>query len=137
MSSLLLDTHAWIWFANGDENLKKSIRNKIEDAIQQNSIYIAAISLWEIGMLDAKKRIIIGMPSLEWVNKSVELMHLQILPITPSIAIESCMLPGSFHGDPADGLIVATARVEGATLVSRDKNIIEYSKSKYVSVLQI
>lgn len=136
MNSILLDTHIWIWFVNGNEELAKPIRKKINAAIQQNTIAIAAISLWEIGMLESKNRITLGMPCLEWINKSIELTCLQVLPLTPTIAVESCSLPGSFHGDPADRLIIATSRVEGATLITRDDKILKYSQKKYISALR-
>jgi PIN domain nuclease of toxin-antitoxin system len=136
VSPILLDTHVWIWFINGNEKLAKPIQKKIDTAIQQNRIGIAAISLWEVGMLESKNRITLGMPCLEWISQSIEATHLQVLPLTPAIAVESCSLPGTFHGDPADCLIVATARVEGFTLLTRDTKILEYSRKKYVSVLK-
>ncbi len=124
-------------FVNGNEELAKPIRNKINAAIQQNSISIAAISLWEIGMLASKNRITLGMPCLEWINQSIELTHLHIFPMTPAIAIDSCSLPGIFHGDPADRLIIATARIEAATIFTRDEKILEYSRKKYVGALRV
>lgn len=136
MSGLLLDTHAFIWYINGSEEIGKSARKAITSALHSNQAYLAAISLWEIGMLDKKQRIILEMPALEWINKSIEMTHIRVLPITPAVAIESCNLPGKFHDDPADRLIVATARIEALTLISRDKQIHAYSQQKYVSALK-
>ncbi len=136
MNGLLLDTHAWIWYIEGSDEISKSTRKVISNALHDNQAYIAAISLWEIGMLDKKQRIIFEMPVLEWLNKSIAMTHIRTQPISPAIAIESCHLPGQFHEDPADRLIVATARVEALTLVTRDKRILAYSQHKYVSAIK-
>ena len=88
-------------------------------------------------MLEFKNRITLGMPCLEWINKSIELINLQILPLTPAIAVDSCSLPGIFHEDLADRIITATARVEGFTLYTRDSKIVEYSRKKHVSALRV
>jgi PIN domain nuclease of toxin-antitoxin system len=135
MSPILLDTHVWIWYVNGSNELKKTTRDIITNSLQNFDAYLAAISFWELGMLDKKQRIILEMPYLEWINKSIEITHLHVAPLTPSIAAESCRLPGEFHGDPADQLIVATARVEGLAIITRDQKILEYSKHKYISAI--
>ena len=137
MSGILLDTHVFIWYVNGNNEINKRLQNVIDSAIQSNSIYLAAISLWEISMLDVKQRIILEMPCLEWISRAIKELHIQILPITPTIAVESANLPGAFHGDTADRLIVATARAEGLALATRDKNILDYGKSKLLSAIRV
>jgi PIN domain nuclease of toxin-antitoxin system len=137
MKALLLDTHAWIWYVNGSNELGKSIRATITKALHENSAALAAISLWEIAMLEKKQRIILEMPCLEWINKSIELTHINVLPLSPEIATESCYLPGKFHDDPADRVIVATARVEGLLVLTRDAKILDYSRSKFISAMKI
>ena len=127
MSRYLLDTHVWLWYMNGNKDLARRTREIISEAIKNRAIYIAAISLWEIAMLEKKKRIVMEMPCLEWINRSIELIHLQVIELTPDIATESCHLPGAFHGDPADRLIVASARVENMVLITKDKGILSYS----------
>ena len=136
MNGLLLDTHVWIWYVNGNKELSNTAKKKITAALHHHEVYIAAISLWEISMLEKKKRITFEMSCLEWIKKSLDLTHIQIIPLLPTVAIESVNLPGEFHGDPADQLIVATARIEGLTLVTRDKQILTYSKSHHVAVMQ-
>lgn len=136
MSSILLDTHAWIWYVSGNASLNKTTQKMITTALYNNEAHLAAISLWEICMLDKKQHITLEMPCLEWINKFLELTHVHILPITPAIAKESCDLPGNFHDDPADRMIVATARVAGLTLVTRDTRILAYSCSKYISIIK-
>ena len=136
MKGLLLDTHVWIWYVLGSNEINKSLRIKIGNAIKNNTIYIAAITLWEISMLESKRRIILEMPCLEWIRNAIGYTHVQILQLLPEIAVESCYLPDSFHDDPADRLIVATARVEALPIVTRDRRILEYSKRKYVSTIK-
>src|SRR3990167_9976263 len=136
MNALLIDTHAWIWYVNGNKELKPSTRKIMSEAIYNQNIHLAAISLWEICMLDKKQRIVLEIPCLEWINKFLELTHIHVQAITPAIAVESCHLPGEFHDDPADRLIVSTARVEGLALVTRDARIVAYSRNKYISIIK-
>lgn len=135
-SSFLLDTHIWLWYVNGNEELKKATRTTISTALYNNAAYLAAISLWEISMLEQKRRIVLGMSCLEWINKSIELTHVRVVPLTPAIATESCHLPGKFHEDPADRMIAATARIEGLTLITCDEKILAYGRSKHIHVLK-
>lgn len=136
MKGLLLDTHVWIWYVIGSNEINKLLRKEIAKAIKNNNIYIAAISLWEISMLESKRRIILEMPCLEWIKNAIDYTHAQILQLSPEIAVESCNLPDSFHDDPADRLIVATARVEALPIVTRDSRVLEYSKRKYISAIK-
>lgn len=136
MNAILLDTHVWIWFINGDDELNKPTCKIINAAIQNHAAYISAISLWEMNMLEAKGRILLQLPCSEWINRGLAAARIEIAPLSPEIAIESCHLPNSFHGDPADAMIVATARVERLTLITRDKKILAYSKQKYLSTIE-
>ncbi len=137
MSKVLIDTHTWIWYVSGSKELSKAVHKAITDALHEHRAYLAAISLWEICMLDKKRRIILEMPCLEWIHQFIDLTHVQILPLTPEIANESCFLPGEFHEDLADRLIMATARVERLTLITRDERMIDYGKQKYASIIKV
>lgn len=136
-SHILLDTHAWIWFINGDKTLPPKIRNKITEAITHHTAFIAAISVWELGLLETKGRLRLNFPCIEWVEHALTRSGINIASLSPAIAIESANLPGIFHDDPADRMIVATARVEGLTLLTRDQRILDYSQQKYVTTLEI
>jgi PIN domain nuclease of toxin-antitoxin system len=136
MKGLLLDTHVWIWYAIGSNEITKSLHKEIGNEIKNNNVYIAAISLWEISMLESRRRVILEMPCLEWIKNAIAYTHAQLIQMSPEIAVESCNLPDSFHDDPADRLIVATARVEALSVVTRDKRILDYSKRKYISVIR-
>jgi len=135
---LLLDTHIWIWLLNGDKKLKNSkTLSLITIAVKYANIRISAISIWEIGMLESKGRIQFPISCLDWVNKALSAPGTSLAPINPAIAIESSRLPENFHGDPADRLIVATARNLNATLITHDKNILAYGKKNHVKTINI
>lgn len=136
MKGLLLDTHVWIWYVIGSNEISKPLRKEIGYAIQHNQIYLAAISLWEISMLESKRRIILEMPCLEWIKNAIDYTHAQVLHVIPEIAVESCYLPGDFHEDPADRLIVATARVEALPIVTRDARILQYGRQKFITTIK-
>lgn len=134
---ILLDTHVWIWLLNGDENrIHAKSLSFIEHAAQSSNVKISAISVWELGMLESKGRVQIPMNCLDWVNRALNAPGISLAEITPEIAIESSRLPGKFHSDPADRLIVASARNLDATLITHDKSIISYSKEGYLRVLE-
>ncbi|MBV2168842.1 MAG: type II toxin-antitoxin system VapC family toxin [Bdellovibrio sp.] len=127
--AILLDTHAWLWIAMGHEKMAKGPSRKLVDrAFQAAGLSISAISLWEISMLEAKGRITLAQPCLDWIQQSLESLRLEVLSISPEVAVESSRLPGGFHGDPADRIIVATARKENLILMTQDELILAYSK---------
>lgn len=134
---LLLDTHVFIWLMGGLTVLPSKYRKIINLAAENSAVYIAPISMWEISMLAMKQRIILEKPVLAWIKEALALPGIHLMPLTPEIAVESCQLPGSFHGDPADRLIVATARLHSLTLLTHDANIIGYAKKNYLSVMAV
>lgn len=131
----LLDTHIWLWFSLCNTSLSNTLIEKINHTLQEGSVFISAISLWELAMLEQKKRIILTTPCLEWINRNLQETHISVLPITPEIAVDSCQLPDSFHGDPADRMIIATARIEGIPLASKDNAILQYGKKYCIEVI--
>jgi PIN domain nuclease of toxin-antitoxin system len=137
-SLVLLDTHAWIWLINGDEKLRLSpALPLIEKATQFSNILISAISVWEVSMLEAKGRISFSMECLDWMKQALAAPGISLVPITPEIAVLSSRLPGEFHGDPADRIIVATALELSANLVTKDTKILRYSESNPLNVIAI
>jgi len=133
---VLLDTHIWIWYVAGSSKLSPKVRKVINDNIKEGQVFISAISVWEVSMLETKDRIVLGMPLLEWVQEALEITGIQLVELTPTIAIESTRLPGEFHSDPADRIIVASARVDDFLLITRDDRILNYSSNSYVSTLK-
>jgi len=132
---LLLDTHVWLWVVGGAIPLKRPVLSAVERAARRGLIRVSAISVWEVAMLDAKGRIRLSKDCLAWVTEALVAPGVSLVPLTPEIAVESSRLPGTFHGDPADRILVATARLLGAVLVTRDKTILSYGKGKHVSVM--
>lgn len=116
----------------GSSELDKPSQTLITEALHQRQAYLAAISLWEISMLDQKKRIVLDMPCLAWINKFLELTPIQNINLSPEIVVDACYLPGEFHPDPADRMIAATARVEQCGLMTRDARMIQYGKQGFV-----
>lgn len=135
---VLLDTHAWIWLINGDEQLESSKALPfIEQAAQSSNVVVSAISLWEVSMLESKGRISFSIDCLDWIKRALDAPGISLVPLTPEIAVLSSRLPGEFHGDPADHIIIATALELGASLVTKDRKILRYSESSPLNVIAI
>lgn len=116
---IVLDTHTWIWWASDPSRLGRRGHAAIEAA---DRVGVPAICCFEVAAALARGRITIDRSPLEWLEQALALPRVELLPMTPVIAVKATQL-GTFHGDPADRLIVATAILHAATLVSRDKHI--------------
>lgn len=134
---LVLDTHVWIWSVNGDTALKPAARQLISTALKKSLVLVPAICVWEIGMLWKRGRIQLSQPVGEWVTLAIERSGFALLNLDASSALESTMLPGDFHNDPADCIIVASARLQNALLLTRDRAIIKYSKDGHVDTIAV
>jgi len=138
---LVLDTHVWVWLLEGSRKLSTAKASaglsRIREAAERFELRVSIISVWEVAMLEAKGRLRFSVPCLDWVDKAVAVPGLALIPITPEIAVDSSRLPGEFHGDPADRLIVATSRRIEAELVSADRRICDYGKQGYVEVVTV
>jgi PIN domain nuclease of toxin-antitoxin system len=119
----LLDTHFWIWWLTPRSPLKSAEKNALDAAAEAGSVYLAAISLWEAQLLHSKRRLQLPLPFSDWLARATESRVLTILPLDREVVIAVDGLPGRFHGDPADRLIVATARAHGMPLATRDRTI--------------
>lgn len=96
---------------------------------------MSVISVWELGMLAAKGRLTLTLSPAEWAKQALDTPGMSMVPLSHEAAIESSYLPGPFHGDPADRLLVATARHRQARLVTADERLLAYGQRKHVSVL--
>ena len=135
-AALLLDTHVWLWYAEGCEGrLSKTTLAAIEQARQAHQLHVSAISVWEIGMLCAKEKISLSIPTREWMHQATKMPGLRMLALDAETAFESTQLPGNPHGDPADRFFIAAAREMNLTLVTSDKKILTYGKAGNVQVL--
>jgi PIN domain nuclease of toxin-antitoxin system len=108
----------------------------IERACQLDRCYVSVISGWEISMLTSKGRLDLGMTPDRWIRESLTTPGLSLVPFPLDAAIESNFLPGPFHGDSADRMLVATARHMRTRLVTADGDILEYARLKHVNVLE-
>ncbi len=128
----LLDTHALVWLLDGNERLGKKSRTLIQQSAQADSLYVSAITPWEIAMLVSKGRLTLVQEVGDWLRIAISLPGVRLAPLSVDVSVASTRLPGDFHSDPADRIIVATARHLGATLVTEDKLILAYSKAGHV-----
>ena len=126
---LLLDTHIWIHYQNGSEEIRPTARPTIEAAAERGQVYISVISVWEIARLARLSRIALTSSIDRWVNEALSKPGINLLHFTPEIAIDSVNLPEPMHKDPADRILVASARVERLTLVTRDRAILAVART--------
>ena len=101
----------------------------IEHAAEDGDVLVSPVTAWEIGMLCAASRLVVRPSPQDWFAQLLERPGVQLAQLTPEIAIQASFLPGKPHGDPADRLLVATARHLGASLVTRDRRILDYAAS--------
>jgi PIN domain nuclease of toxin-antitoxin system len=108
------------------KKLSQRVRSLIADPEQYEELLLSAISCWEFSKLLEKKRIGISCDPEEWIREALEMPKLRVVPLTPTLSYRSTNLPQPFHEDPADQIIVATAREENATVMTKDKLIRTY-----------
>jgi PIN domain nuclease of toxin-antitoxin system len=132
--ALLLDTHAWIWLNEGLPELSLEHRRAVDAAARRGQAWVSIISVWEVSLLYSKQRLQLRTGCLDWARQALA-PPLALAALTPEIAVESNGLPGRFHADPVDRIITATARIEGLTVVTRDRQILAYAAQGYVSAL--
>jgi PIN domain nuclease of toxin-antitoxin system len=132
-ATLLLDTHVWVWLVHGaDTKLATRIVSRIERAVRDGRCLVSVISVWEIAMLEAKGRLRLGGAVDAWVAASRRPPGVTMVDVTPEIAIESTRLPSDVHGDTADRMLVATARIAGAVLMTCDERILAYAETGHL-----
>jgi PIN domain nuclease of toxin-antitoxin system len=122
---ILLDTHIWIWWVQADPRLTSAYQAYLQ-ANEPSGLGVNVISCWEVAMLVEKGRLSFSLPVEDWIMQALAYPGIQLLGLTPRIAVESVQLPGAFHRDPADRIIVATARVRHCPLVTMDAQIRNY-----------
>ena len=129
----LLDTHVLIRWLNDRSQLSSRQRQVIGAADDDSPLLVSDISLWEVATLHSLGRIRLSIPLREWLEKAVAPPLVRRLGISPAIAAEMAALPDWFHRDPADRILVATARTLGATLLTQDRRIVDSALAETIS----
>ena len=121
--SVLLDTHVWVWWLTGGSRLSRKECSALDELAERRSLFLPAIGLWEAQKLHARGRLELPVPFPEWLAEAADERILTVIPLDVSVVLALAALPESFHGDPADRLIVATARSRKLALATRDAAI--------------
>ena len=130
---IAIDTHILVWWVSGDKSLSKPALEAINETIASDSeVIVSSISAWEISMLIEKGRLVLSMDVESWLDEVSQIDGVRFMPVDNEIGIKSTALPGEFHKDPADRMIVATARKLAVPLVTADEKIIEYEHVKTI-----
>ena len=123
----LLDTCAFLWDAGDRRKLSRKASRAISRAADDDRLLLSVISCWEVAKLVQKDKLRLALPIRDWLDKALSRNGLELVNLSPEIAAESTELPGFFTGDPADRIIVATARTMNLTVITADHCILEYS----------
>lgn len=120
----LLDTHTWIWWNAAPDRLSPKAREAIEN---ESEVLLSAISPWELAKLLERGRLTLAVAGDHWLRSALSEPSLRLVPVSPEISWHSTQLPPPFHEDPADQIVVATARLLGATIITKDRLIRNYA----------
>ena len=126
----LLDTHTWIWWHLNPNQLSSKVKHLISEPSRYEALLLSAISPWEFCKLLEKRRIGISCNPEDWLTQALEMPKIQLIPLSLKIAYRSTVLPQPFHNDPADQIIVATAREENATILTKDNHLLKYAHAQ-------
>jgi PIN domain nuclease of toxin-antitoxin system len=132
---ILLDTCALLWSVNRDPMSQEALK-AIVKAKHAGALFLSPVSAWEIGLLAHRGRLVLGMATEVYVARAFSRPGVQIAALTPEIAVRASYLPGEFHADPADRMLIATAILMGLRLVTRDREILRYASQGYVPALR-
>ncbi len=122
---IVLDTHIWAWWVHGDPRLTAQ-QNQWLQQYESQGLGVSAISCWEVAKLVEDGRLALPHTVGDWMSQALAYPGVRLLELTPEIAVESTQLPGVFHRDPADQIIVATARIYNCALLTADAKILSY-----------
>jgi PIN domain nuclease of toxin-antitoxin system len=130
---IVLDTHVWVWWVHGETRLGTQPRELL-DVRSADGIGVSIISCWEVSKLVAYGRLKLPQDVSEWLGVALAYPGVQLLHLTPAIVVESTRLPQPFHKDPADQLIVATARIHACQLATADEKLLKYAHVQTIDV---
>jgi len=130
---ILLDTHVWVWWVHGNPRLPEEQR-KMLDSRTDEGIGVSAISCWEVAKLVERGRLSFPQDVGDWLDIALAYPGVRLVELTPRISVESTRLPQPFHQDPADQILVATARVHDCSLATADDKILKYSHVQTLAI---
>jgi PIN domain nuclease of toxin-antitoxin system len=131
---IVLDTHALIWFAQGDERLGATARQAIIEHGTEQEVLVPAIAVWEVALVTKRNKVVLGMDAVHWTRRVLATPGFSLAPLEPEIAIAAVLLSWE-HKDPADRMIVATALARRAALVTVDHKIKAYARKSNLQVI--
>jgi PIN domain nuclease of toxin-antitoxin system len=126
---ILADTHVLIWAVEESPRLGQSATRLLQEKADDDALLISVISCWEIALLAERGRLALGVETSLWIERNLNRPGVVWAQLEPAISVDSVRLPGSFHGDPADRWLVATARRYGVPLLTADRLILAYSET--------
>ena len=132
---VLLDTHVLVWHMEGSRKIGKWTQAAVEKAAESDAALVSAITPWEIALLVSKGRLKLGTDVMDWLRDALANPGLHVAPLEPEIAVASTRLPFDIHADPADRILVATARHLGATFVTADQALLELARKGHFKAL--
>lgn len=130
---ILIDTHIWIWWVSNSPLLKKEYRSLLENA-NKGTVHISIISCWEVAKAVETGKLKFNISVDSWLKQAIDNYAVNIIPLDMDIIVDSTRLSGSFHKDPADQIIVATARCRDYQLITQDRKILEYPHVKLLKI---
>jgi PIN domain nuclease of toxin-antitoxin system len=136
MSALVIDTHVLVWLLEGAAQLGTNARNALNKAALVNALYVSAITPWEISMLVSKGRLTLKRDVGEWLLSAFALPGIRLEPLSVGVSVASTRLPGEINNDPADRIIVATARHLGVPLVTADEDLLRYGVQGHLKTIK-
>jgi len=132
MTPHLVDTHVLVWMMEANPRLSSAARGIIRETAANDGLFVSAITPWEIGLLVSKNRLILDTDVQLWIDRALSLPGIILQPLLPAIAVASTRLPWEMHPDPADRILVATARHIGATLITADQLLLQYAAQGFL-----
>lgn len=132
---LLLDTHVLIWLLEDSTRISDAVYTKVQQAADEDQLLVSAITPWEIAFLTAKGKLTLRRDVSEWLDAALALPGIRLEPLSPAITAASTRLPGEIHADPADRILVATARHTDAVLVTADQQILNYASQGFLKCI--
>lgn len=134
---LVLNTHVWLWLASGTlAKLRLDTRKAPEQARVSNPLLVLINCVWELALLESKKRLRLTISVHEWVERALDRPDIRVIGLEhPRTVIDSCRLLGDFHSDPTDPLVVATARRANAVLLTHDRKILGFGANGHVRAM--